>query len=337
MEVNRYVFFVDSKYRASGTNAQPTFNLATPITISDPNHSFYAKVLSVEVPFSFNTLSSAYNTVPFLFTTSGNQTINTSGTFTIPPGNYSITTLLAAFQSVVETEFNTAGLSPANKPQLNFTYNPTTGYATLGFATIPSGLTFALTIKWTQADLLAPFFGFSYTANTVLSFSGGVTTSINATSPNNVNCSPVTSIMLRSDTITQTYDQQESLVEGFFTPSTILLRVPVNFPFNTWILYENDTFRVKLKNQTLESFDLYFTSLSYDAITFDNVDWRACLEIIEVRDYRYDESQREAKRIEENTRRALEDMSLQRSELQDNLERRVKKLRTSISTDEYNR
>lgn len=330
MEVNRYVFFVDSKYRSSGTNAQPVFNLSTPISLSNPNNAFYAKVLSVEVPFSFNTLSSAYNTVPYTLVTSGSQTINTSGTFTIPPGNYSITTLLDAFTLVINSGFTLAGLLPGNTPSLAFTYNPTTGYASLNFGTMPAGITLALTIRWTAADLLAPFFGFSYLADTVMSCTGGVQTSINVTSPNNVNCSPVTSIMLRSDSITQTYDQQECLVEGFFTPSTILLRVPVNFPFNTWILYENDSFRVKLKNQTLETFDLYFTSLSYDALTFDNVDWRVCLEITEIRDPRYDEDQRIERENAAGIRAALEDLSIQRGELQDDLTRRVKKLRTSV-------
>ena len=334
MEVNRYVFFVDSKYRASGTNAQPVFNLSTPISLSDPNHAFYAKVLSVEVPFSFNTLAAPYNTVPFTLITSGAQVINTAGVLTIPPGNYSITTLLAAFSTVIQTAFTTAGLIPANTPGLAFTYNPTTGYASLGISPIPAGITLSLRIKWTLADLLAPFFGFSYLADSVISCSGGAATSTNVTSPNNVNCSPVTAIMLRSDSITQTYDQQECIVEGFFTPSTILLRVPINFPFNTWILVDNDTFRVKLKNQTIESFDLYFTSLSYDAITFDNVDWRACIEITEIRDLRYDESQKRQREDAVGIRAALEALSIQRAEMEGDLTRHVKKLRTSVKAME---
>jgi len=302
--------------------------------MSDPNHSFYAKVLSVEVPYSFNTLTSPYNTLPYALGIGGGQEYDILyDLLTIPPGNYSIITLLAALTSAIYAKFTQIGLLPANTPSLDFTYNPTTGYATFDFGTIPSTIGMQLRFFWSDVDLLAPFFGFSYLSDmTIIGFDmTGSRIRNNNVSNNNVNCSPVTAIMLRSDTLTQTYEQQECLVEGFFTPSTILLRVPVNFPFNTWILYDNDTFKVKLKNQTIESFDLYFTTLSYDAITFDNVDWRACIEIKEIRDFRYDESQRRIQQKEFGIRTALEDMTLQRGELQDDLSRRVKKLRTSVN------
>ncbi len=32
MEINNYIFFLDSKYRDSGGNASPEFNLETPIS-----------------------------------------------------------------------------------------------------------------------------------------------------------------------------------------------------------------------------------------------------------------------------------------------------------------
>ena len=88
---------------------------------------------------------------------------------------------------------------------------------------------------------------------------------------------------------------------------------------------------MKLKNQTVESFDLYFSTLSYDAVTFDNVDWRVCIEITEIRDLRYDESQRRLQQKEYGIRAALEDLTIQRGELQSDLSRRVKKLRTSVN------
>lgn len=339
MEIAKYVFFVDSKYRTSGTNDAPVFALSTPLQLTDPNHSFYARVTSVEAPFSFSTVGASYSSLNVQLSVQGSQSFTTTGTITIPQGNYTILTLLAALKTQLDQFLISSPLLVGNRPTFNFTYDSITGYATLGFKTVPSTIGFALTLYWRDNDLLAPFFGFVYEVNSVLSFNvGGVINSINVTSVANVNVSPYTSIHLRSDMLTQTYEQQECLVENYFTPSSILLRVPVNVPYNTWILYDNDAFAVKLKTQNIDAFDLYFSSLTYDNLSFDGINFRATLEITEVRDHRYDESIKQANRDARDAALRLRDLQVERAQLESDLSRRVKKMKTSVinNPDEYN-
>ena len=94
MEINNYIFFLDSKYRDSGGNASPEFNLDTPISLTDDNNYFMCKILNVDVPFSFKNVSSPDNVIPIRFIVTENN-ININYNLIIAEGNYSILTLLA--------------------------------------------------------------------------------------------------------------------------------------------------------------------------------------------------------------------------------------------------
>jgi hypothetical protein len=129
---------------------------------------------------------------------------------------------------------------------------------------------------------LAPYFGFSYLDDTVLSYNtSGVVTSQNYISPNHVNVSPITALYIRSSSLNQARFNQERMVEYSMTISDILLRIPVNSYYNTWLLYENGSFEVRLNNKIIDDISLYITSLTYDAINLNGVNWKVVLQITE--------------------------------------------------------
>lgn len=283
MEVLKtYTIWVDSKYRNNGTNSNAEFSLEQGLSLSNPNNYFELEVVSADIPYSFRTLDNSINDLPYSLVVP-QYSINVNGHLQIPVGNYTILTLLQALATVIDNAFLANGW-PSNKhPTLTFTYDRTSSRATLGMTNIPNNDPMTLTLKWTQADLLAVFFGFDYQADTVLSFNfSAVITSTNFVSPNAVNVSPITALYLRSDTLAQTFDAQERLVENFFTVSNILAKVPISVQFNTWLLYATNGFKVRLRNDEINTFNLYWTGFSFDPVDFEGVNWRAQIVIREI-------------------------------------------------------
>lgn len=272
--INTTTLFLQSTYRTSGTNQWPVFALPKPLVLSNVRNSWHAKLVMAEIPFSFSVLGS-FNTVGYTFVTSAG--INTSGTLTIPSGNYDINTLLSVLASKIQA---TIAVSASN-PTLNFSYDTNSARVTLGLTSLPLTGSWSYQLTWTQADLLAPFFGFSYTANTVLSCSGGVLTSTNYVSPNAVNVNPVTSLVIRSDLLQQTSDQQEILVEAGWSSANILGKVLVTNNSNTWLFHQNDSFVVKLLNKSIESIDLYISTIDFNSVSLNGIAWRATLQLLE--------------------------------------------------------
>ena len=279
--IKEYNLFLDSKYRTNGENASPTFLLDEPIRLENDNNYFEAQIVSVDIPFSFKTLYSPQNILPISFVCP-QHSINTSGNLTIPEGNYSITNLLDVLVTKI-TDFISIGAFVNSLPTLDFVYSRETGRATLNIIAGTGAHTVTITLYWSQADILAEYFGFNYTTNTVLSYTAAdVVTSTNFVSPYNVNVSPITSLYIRSTSLNQVATNQEQLVEQKFTTSDILLKVPVNTFYNSWITYENPNFSVKLNNKSILDIQFFMTSLTYDAIIFQGVHWRIHLQIREI-------------------------------------------------------
>lgn len=325
-----HVLWADSKYRVAGTNANPSFEFDVVPFLSNPNHYFEVEVLSAEVPFSFHSLQAPTNTVPYTFTIP-QHSINMSGTITIPPGNYSIITLLQELDTQIQAIFDASGLNPNQQPTLNFTYDRTSARATLGLSNIPNNDDFTFTLFWTQADILATYFGFDYLANTVLSYNtASVVTSTNYVSPNSVNVSPINALYLRSDGLAQALTQQERLVENYTTVSNILAKVPVNVAFNTWIFYTTFGTRVRLRNNEIDRFNLYWTGLTYDPIIFEGVSWRVQLAFYEVQPFWVADlikTQADEKKAREAEMNALLE---QRRALLEEAGKKIKKIRRTI-------
>lgn len=325
-----YVWF-DSKYRAGGTASIPIMELEYAPTLSNPNNYFECELLSAEVPFSFNTLEAPISTLPYTFTVP-QHSINVSSSFTLPEGNYSILNLLNALELAITTAITSAGY-PVNKhPTFLFTYDRVSGHATLGMTDIKMNDTFTFTLKWDSADLLAGYFGFTYQQNTILSYNtSGVNTSTNYVSPNQVNVSPITSLYLRSDDLNQSIDQQERLVEQYTTVSNILANIPVNVSYNTWIFYQsNGNFKVKLRNQEIIRFNLYWTALTYDAMELNGVNFKVQLVFREYQPLWYVDLQKEQQKSTQARNLELTAMLEQKRKLQDEVETKLAKMRRKL-------
>lgn len=280
--VNEYTFFLNSKYRNSGTNATPTFLLDTPIILSDINNYFEAIVLSADIPYSFKQLAAPYNKL-YCRLVVVEDSINYYGQITIPEGNYPITELIDQLGFQLRLFMSAAGFASNKFPNFDFTYDKTTGRVSLNMTAGSGSHTFTLTLYWSLSDILAPYFGFEYTANTILSYtSAGVITSTNYISPNHVVVSPITSLYLRSSSLHQVSNNSERLVENSMTISDILAKIPINSYYNSWLLYENNSFYVKLNNKEIIDMSFYITSQTYDPVIFDGANYRFVLKIREI-------------------------------------------------------
>ena len=323
--INSYTYFLDSKYRSSGINGQPVWNLENGLMLSDPANYFAVQIMSVELPFSFNTLDTPNNTVGYTLVTSGDSVINATGTLTLTPGSYNITQLLAELSTRITAMLTANGMPLIELPTFAFTYSAQTGKATLGFGALPITNTLSLTLEWANSDILAEYFGFYFDTNTVLSYSSpGSVSSTNFVSPNNVNVSPITSLALRSNTLNQTTNNIECLVEQRMSQSDILLKIPVTVPANSWIFYENiGNFSVDLRNQSIDQLQFYLTHLTYDPIYLDGVHFKITLKIEERQSDMVRQLEQERKQEMVLTKRKFDKLSLHRQELATKLEHQV--------------
>ena len=298
--VSLYNLFLDSKYRTGGTNSSPEFALPSPINLSNPNHRFIVTVKSADVPFSFKSLDTPYNTIRVQYIET--PFVNSFFTITFPPGNYSITQLLSLLSSLL-----TAGIAPIgiNDPQFNFTYDKNNGLVTLNMQPVVLGNPTTVRLFWTDpnGDFMGNFFGFSGDADTIMSYNGaGVPTYTNNVSEGHVICSPISSLYIRSGTLSQPGNNDEFLVEFAGTVSDILVKMPILTPYNTWLSYSAGDIDVTINNKLIDVIQLYVTALSYIPLDLSNVYWRVHLQIREIRDAYLDEIEKEQQRVNQQIR-----------------------------------
>lgn len=280
--IAQYSLLFDSKYRNRGTNAVPIFDLPQTLRLSDPNNQFELELLSAACPFSFHSLYAPENTLQYTLTVPQHG-VNNTATITIPPGNYDILTLLSQLEALLAAAMTASGLPVNRQPTLTFTYSRSTMRCTLGLSDVKTGDTFTFRLYWSLADILAPYFGFSFETDTVLSYNtSGVVTSTNFVSPNCVNVSPITSLYLRSDSLMVVTTDFEQLVESVATPSNVLGVVPISTSPVTWVHYESNGFKVRLRDSEVRTLQLYWTSLTYEPTVFDGVAWRVHLMLREI-------------------------------------------------------
>lgn len=277
--IEKWEFYLDSKYRTGGRNPDPTWNLKQPIVLSDPMHYFVARIASCEIPYSFKAINASNNTLQVNYNYHSGVH-NVTGNITLANGNYTILTILEELKDKLLIFIK--AIEPNHYPDFNFTYDRDSGKATLGILK-RSGQEASLTLYWTLNDLLAEFFGFDGSFDSVLSYdSGGTITSTNFISNIHVNCSPITAVYIRSDNLIQRTNNEEYLVEFQESTSDILFKCLVNTPFNSWIIQQNPDLEVRIVNNLIDRISLYLTTLTYDLINLDGVHWRTHL-IIEER------------------------------------------------------
>ena len=125
--VAKYNLYLDSKYRTSGGNPNPSFALSQPITLSNPNHRFTCAIRSVDIPYSFKQLVAPYNVLRVEYTEVGTVQFF----ITIPEGNYAITVLCQTLINLIQTAITPFAVNP---PLITSSYNQYEGKVTFSIA-----------------------------------------------------------------------------------------------------------------------------------------------------------------------------------------------------------
>ena len=239
-----------------------------PIILTRPNSFFTCTVGSAEIPFNFKQLNTTNNmNVLSVFYSKG--IVNNIFNITFPPGNYIITDLLNALQSLILAVY----------PLLNLTcsYNKTTGLCSL-LLTGYDNIATSLTLNFSSNRYLGAMFG--YSASTTFSYNASNASTI-STSTQQALVNPNPCIYIRSDVLVQ-FGATENLVEKDVT-SDILAKIQIlNLP-GSWLMYSNvNNLKIILTNKVIDNISLYLSdSLSY-ALSLGNLDWSVRLTFEEV-------------------------------------------------------
>jgi len=290
--IREYNMFLDSKYRSGGGNPNPSFNLKSPISLTNPNHYFMAQIKSVDIPYSFKSLSAPFNVLRVRYQEVGH--VDSTTTLTIPEGNYSISILLSTLEELLKAFIDPIAPHP---PGYNFIYDKNSGKCTLEIIRLNGNHITNIYLFWSDlnTDFLSEFFGFIGDLDSRIGYlAGGVPSNTNNISQINVNCSPISSLYIRSSTLTQPSNNEEFLTEFDESVSDIILKVPVNVPYGSWIIYIQGDVEVQLNNKIIDVLQFYLTHLSYQPISLQGVHWRLHLYIREVRPVYLDEIEKVA-------------------------------------------
>lgn len=250
--VKTYTLYLNSRQATIGGNSNNcTFNINPAITLSNRANRFLVSIPFLECPYSFNQLSSVYNTLNFTFT-DGTGTFASSAT--MPVGNYNITNAITAFLAVL----NKAIL--VQRPSWSFTaitlaYNANTNYCTF----VLSAANTSITLKFSQNYVMSLMFGFPQVDQTFSNL-------IVLTSVNKVLVNPVNAIFLRSDSLK--FSSSYEAVVGPYQQADILARVPVPTLPNSWIYYRNEG-KQMLSNTEITSLNFYWSDNLNEAYFMD--------------------------------------------------------------------
>jgi hypothetical protein len=195
----------------------------------------------MEVPYSFNQLSSAFNTLQYTFT-------DMSGTFTrtliFPVGNYNITQWLTTFLDVLNKDIY------SQRPGWLTTYLVASYSSATGRVTMVSiAPTTSITFKFSANYVIALMLGFPQVDQTLSNSS--ILISINK-----VLCNPVNAIFLRSDSLK--FSSSYEAVVSPYSQADIVARIPVPTLPNSWIYYRSDVKQV-LSNTEISTLNFYWS------------------------------------------------------------------------------
>jgi hypothetical protein len=235
--------------------------LFKPIILTSPNNFFTVRVGSVEIPYAFPLITNENNTITFSITRDGSTT---NSNFTIDNGNYNILNLLDMISNALSNKIYTL-IGVLLK--FNFTYERVTGKATFSIVGSDS-ISTSITINnnspvfMTCIGFSAPF-TFSYTSPS---------SSVNATSTQNVNVTQNVAVYVRSDGLSQTSNYEN--IVTISNMSNILAKVQLNTTPQSYILWTNPTdLEVEINNRVIDTIDLYLgTSTSYN-LDLGNLNW----------------------------------------------------------------
>jgi len=243
MEIVRsYTLYLNSRQATIGGNSNNcTFNINPALTLTNRANRFIVSIPFLEVPYSFNQLSSRFNTLYYTFT-------DGAGTFTrafqMPVGNYNITNAIAAFLAALNKDIFIVRPS-WSFTAISLTYNQNTGYCTF----ILSAVSTSITLKFSANYVMALMFGFPQADQT---FSNLIT----LVSVNKVLVNPVNAIFLRSDSLK--FGNSWEAVVSSYSQADIIARISVPTLPNSWIYYRNEQ-KQMLSNSEITSLNFYWS------------------------------------------------------------------------------
>jgi len=280
MEVARYHMYLDSDQRATGSNEDYTFFLKRPILLSHPLHYFRIIIKEAVIPYTFQTVTSGYNTLKYVL--QRGATTYPVSTITIPNGNYNINDLITIVNTYLTKDVY--GLTSGYSPIISMVYNRATMLVTFSITNHDSVITY-ITIQ--------PNTGIGNGVATMLGIGTAITfgysgTNVDtiATSTQPVNTSPITNVFIRSGTLKQAQTVENLTTGNYSDFSDILQLIPIYNQPVSWIHYLNElNIENRLTNTIISEMNLYLTdNRGYAGFNLQNIPWSCTVTIIEERD-----------------------------------------------------
>jgi len=269
--INSYNYYISSAQRDSGTPADFTIFLKTPLFLNGTIPSeFRFKLQYIQVPFSFSQFNQFNSTTEYILTRNG---IVYNSSFNIGTGNYNITSFLTEWISKLKTSL--VAVSGYN-PLITATYNSDTNLCTF---TLPAD---------TFPDTSILFLNTTEKAvNLALGFNNDWTLLQNSTTSSqiDVNVSPSRNLYLLSDTLIQ--GKSFDAITTPISNTNILAVVPITVQPNQYItIYYNPVITSILNNAVIDklNFQLKDQSLNFDLVDFD-LDYTLFFQIEEHRSF----------------------------------------------------
>jgi hypothetical protein len=266
-----YNYYISSAQRTSGTPADFTIFLTTPLFLNGSIPSeFRFKLQYIQVPFSFSQFNQFNYTTDYVLTRNG---IVYNGSFNIGIGNYNITSFLTEWISKLKSSLNAlAGYNPL----ITATYSSDTNLCTF---TLPADSFLDTAILFDNTTNKA--------VNLALGFNNDWTLLQNSTTTSqiDVNVSPSRNLFLLSDTLIQS-----KAFDAINTPisnTNILSIIPITVQPNQYIsIYYNPPITSTLNNAVIDklNFQLKDQSLNFDLVDFD-LDYTLFFQIEEHRSF----------------------------------------------------
>ena len=262
-EVNRYQIYLNSSQRTSGISEYFQVVLNKPLKLASDNNYYTIEVQSAVIPFSFKQVNLNNNYLKDCSATIDG--ITKIFDITVPPGNYSATSFIALFQSLVKEQILLifSVVENLNSVLLNFTYDQYTGKFSFECIT-----PITIFINSNEKNL-GNFFGH----HQAFSFSNIIISK----STHHVNMSPSKSLFIRCDSIH--LNSIEALIEEN-TQSDILCRVPINTGYNSWLQYSGGIIN-RITDKIINVLSLYLSPDNAYSIDLDGIDWQISLTFVE--------------------------------------------------------
>lgn len=264
--LNEYNLFLDTNARSFGSEVNPSFYLSNSIVQTTSNSKFRCRLISAQIPFSFNQVNNSNNTLRIEWN------ISSFGNIVIPNGNYDILGLLSAIQSRIITLISAPLLT------LNFTYDPFTSTTVFQYG-LTQGTINQIICKFSLNPLLGKQTGFR-DQDAVFTFATP------ASSPYDVNVNPSKFIFVRSEPSSLISNSNYEAITQSCNLSNILACVPINSNPNEYItFFQPMNVFTELTNTKIDTIAVYLTDSTNQEFLQDfTLNWTFVLNIQEIED-----------------------------------------------------